>query len=429
MRGRRRIVVLGAAAATVVCGLGFAASQWIRSPEQAAADAAPPRPTELTATVDKRIFKSTVVLRGDVAAGQQFEVTPTPRETGGKAVVTGVRARQGDTISAGAVLLEVSGRPLIALPGEVPAYRDLRPGSSGKDVTQLQAALKSLGHDPRETNGVYGPGTKTAVAALYEAIGHSVPTTGEDDQKNLESARTRVKQAERGLADARDAGGDPKTVARAAEDVTVAKKDLAELEKRTGPMLPAGEVVFLPGFPARVVASQAQVGGEVKAPLVTVSSGALQVSGLLNPGQRNLVQPGQPVEITSESMSVTASGRVASVGDLVDEKSTGGRGHKLVVQPDTALDAKLAGQNVRVTIATAASEGEVLVVPVSALFATADGGTNVIRKLPDGKREKVLVITTVSGGGFVAVRPVTAGQLGPGDKVVISADNLAGTGG
>ena len=41
----------------------------------------------------------------------------------------------------GEQLAELDGEPLFALAGPVPAWRDLTPGESGPDVTELQNAL------------------------------------------------------------------------------------------------------------------------------------------------------------------------------------------------------------------------------------------------------------------------------------------------
>ena len=51
---------------------------------------------------------------------------------------------------AGDVLVEVTGRPVIALTGPLPAYRDLVVGDIGPDVAQLEQALAAIGFDPGE---------------------------------------------------------------------------------------------------------------------------------------------------------------------------------------------------------------------------------------------------------------------------------------
>jgi peptidoglycan hydrolase-like protein with peptidoglycan-binding domain len=423
LRSRRRALAGALAGAVALIATGFVAGSWVRSPQQVAADAAGPGPTTLTASVERRVLASTVVLRGDVAAARQVEVTPSVSAQGGsaKAVVTGIRKKQGETIRPGEVFLEVSGRPLFTLQGDKPAYRDLRPGAFGPDVAQLQKALTAIGHDPGEHDGRFGAGTKTAVAAFYASIGYPAPTTGENDAHTLDTARDRVRSAERAREDAR--GGGPVAVGRAEEDLKQAKKSLADVEAVTGPMLPLAELVFLPAFPARVGSSKAELGGEVKAGLLTLSAGPLQVSGRLDPGRRELVRTGQRVRITSENLGLSADGTVASVGELTTDQATGATGHPIVVTPAAELDPRLAGTNVQLGIAAASTDGEVLIVPVAALFATGGGSASVLRQDPDGRQETVPVTPGMSADGLVAVTPA-GGSLGPGDRVVISQANL-----
>jgi multidrug efflux pump subunit AcrA (membrane-fusion protein) len=66
-------------------------------------------------------------------------------------------------------MLSASGRPVLVLQGTIPAYRDLAPSTSGKDVLQLEEALKRLGFDPGPVDGFYDEQTSTAVAQWYRA--------------------------------------------------------------------------------------------------------------------------------------------------------------------------------------------------------------------------------------------------------------------
>jgi len=76
---------------------------------------------------------------------------------------------------------------------------------------------------------------------------------------------------------------------------------------------------------------------------------------------------------------------------------------------------------VRLTVQAAATEGEVLVVPISAVYADADGATAVLKLLDDGTQQRVVVTAGVSGDGYVAVTPVEEGALVAGDRVVVGA--------
>lgn len=440
--GRRRLLWwLGGGAVTVTAG-GLWAGRLVRSPAQRVADTAPPARSVLTATVERRVLTETVVLRGLVGADTTVEITPISGDTG-RAVVTGVRVAPGDRFDAGTVLVEVSGRPVFALVGEVPAYRDLRPGTSGRDVAQLQAALAELGYQVGDVDGEFGGSTKQAVAAFYTQLGYEAPIAG--DQAAVTAADAAVRQAERALETAQavlrrvqadppsPAPGELDPVQEAERQVDFAQDDLADARRArdeavaiTGEMVPLSEVVFLPQFPARVEASNARVGLDLAAtalagPLLTVSSGELVVRAQVNPAQRELLTEQMPVEIVSELDGISAAGEIAQIGELVADSETGARGHELIVAATgDPLDEQLAGADVRLTVEAATTGDEVLVVPLSAVYAGADGQTAVVRLDPDGEQQRVAVTPGVSGDGYVAITPVD-GRLAAGDLVVIGA--------
>ncbi|MCY0938801.1 peptidoglycan-binding protein [Streptomyces sp. H34-S4] len=456
----RKWVAAVAGGAALLAGAGVAASAVIKSPAQVAADAGPPPMDVLVARVEKRVLRDTVILRGTATATQTVQVTPTARAEGVAApVVTKVAATAGSPVEAGRVLLEVSGRPVFVLPGRLPVYRDLKPGATGEDVKQLQQALAGRGHPTGgDKAGTFGAGTKTALTAFYRSIGYDAPPALADGGQAVEAAEEAVTGARRALEDVRAAGaaaggsggsGGTKgagagsasgakaasalAVRRAEEDLAKARRKLTEAQEVAGPMLPAGEVVFLEGFPARVTAVNTRVGSAATGPALTLSAGALVVRGQLQEHQKGLVRAGQRVEIKSEVSGVTATAKVASVadtaaappaqpqggtGDGQQQAPPGAPGYAMVVEPDSPLDPALAGQDVRLTVEAAATSGDALVVPVSAVSAGADGRTSVSVVDSAGKRRQVEVQAGTTGDGYVEVRPTGAGELSEGDNVV-----------
>ncbi|MGY0234817.1 peptidoglycan-binding protein [Longispora urticae] len=436
---RRRALLIVLAVAVVAAGVGGSSPLWIKSPQQVAADARPPALTVLTAPVERKILRDTVILRGDVRPSLSVEVTPSSR-VGGTAIVTAVKVKAGETVSAGMTVLEVAGRPLFALPGAVPAYRDLKPGADGKDIAQLQAALAGLGFDPGERNGLFGAGTKRALTAFYKARGYAPLPVSDSDARQVADATKQVNAAVRQVADAREASEalakDPsataaqrsaatKALARSQQDLAEARKALTDLEAVTGPMLPQGEYTFLPAFPARVDALKATVGQPVASPAVTFSAGVLVVTAKLTAAQQGLCKPGAAVEITGDN-NVTVKGVITSIGELEvagpSDKAPAGTpstsGYPAVITPTIPLDPRLSGQNVRLTVESASSGTEQLVVPVSALYASADGRTYVTRRGKDGAESAVPVEAGMSAQGYVAVR-TAPGALEVGDLVTV----------
>jgi HlyD family secretion protein len=436
------MVLAGVLALSVGCAAGaLVTMRFVKSPAEAAAEAQPPPSGPVTVAVERRVMRQTLVLRGQV----EPETSTTIRAVGGvrqgKPVVTRLPVDVGATVVAGQVVAEVSGRPVLLLVGEAPAYRDLVPGAEGGDVAQLQAALRALGHGTgSDRKGSYGPGTKAAVTAAYAAVGYRAQPTGEDDDRERVAAQRRVRDAERALGQAKaQPGADVETAAQALED---AQEDLAEFTRRTGAMVPLGEVVFVPALPMTVVSIGGSVGSEVTGPLLTVAGGQLVVRGEVSRSDAEILRPGQRVEIVSETSGVAAAGVVATVGEPVRPQAGAGDGQEgggqesggqapaaqsgrpgsatsvVVVRGEQALEPRLVGQNVRLTIEQASTPTEVLVVPLAAVSARADGQAQVVRVTASGQEERIAVTAGVSGGGYVEVRPL-GGALAPGDRVVV----------
>ncbi|MFJ9109614.1 peptidoglycan-binding protein [Streptomyces sp. NPDC102283] len=475
LAGRRRWVLAITIAAVVVSASGVVAAARIQSPAEAAAAADPPPPDVLTVPVEKRVLKDTVIIRGTVAATQVVEVAPEGAGgTSGRSVVTGMAKGVGDAVRAGDVLLEVSGRPVFALPGTVPAYRDLKPGTRGKDVGQLQKALRALGHGTApDRPGTFGPGTGRALSGFYGRRGYEPRAARPDGEEALVVARQAVIDAERLAQDtaaaaaragrpisppaARDrpsaatedaaateegpgAGGDNATAelgtaaARAAQDLARARGALAEEERRQGPSLPVAEVVYAAGFPARVESVSVAVGSTLSGSAMTLSSGELVVAAHVPESQVGLLKVGQGAEISSELDREPIPAGISFVADAQDRAETengageepgepdpraGSRGYLVRVEAKRPLADALSGREVRVTVAAAQSRGKVFAVPVTALVSTPDGSSAVSVLRADGRRDRVKVRPGMEADGFVEVGPVEGDVLVAGDQVVV----------
>lgn len=194
-----------AAALGLVVGagaIGWFAGATISSPAEAAANAKPPTPSLITAAVEKRLLSADVIARGsiDYSDPVSLSLSGSIGETGSTPIVTMV-PEVGTDLSEGSVSLEVSGRPVVLLQGELPVYRDLRPGSKGDDVLQLEQALKRLGF-LAAADDVWGDTTGAAIQSLYATIGYTANTTSKSDQASLDAARDGVRLANQSLQDA-----------------------------------------------------------------------------------------------------------------------------------------------------------------------------------------------------------------------------------
>ncbi len=203
--GRRTVIVMAVVAVVCLAG-GFLLSSLIVSPGKAAADAAPPTAGPISVPVERREIGNTVTLRGDVGYDDPAGVRVETSDLGGPAVVTGHVPAVGDTLDAGSVALEITGRPVILLPGELPTYRSLRAGVSGPDVAQLKTALRALGIDGGDpANDEYDAAAAAGVRALYQRVGYDAPTAGAETLAAVDAARDGVTNAQRGVTGAQSA--------------------------------------------------------------------------------------------------------------------------------------------------------------------------------------------------------------------------------
>lgn len=231
--GKRRAAILALVALIVLAGGGWLAARQIRSPARIAADTAPPPPSPITASVDKRTLATKVIVRGTVRYGAaQSIVLATSRVKQGSDIVTRP-PRKRAMLRPGDVAMAVDGRPVFVLPGDVPMHRDLNRGDRGGDVRQLEQALASLGHSPGRIDGRYDVATQRAVSAFYLSRGWD-PFGATDLQ--LEQLRT----ASAAAAQARDAHlqalnavevarrpARPADIAQARRDVVTARDAIA----------------------------------------------------------------------------------------------------------------------------------------------------------------------------------------------------------
>lgn len=458
-------VLVGVVAASVLLSAGgLIGAAWVKSPAQVAAQTGPPAPSLLTATVSRQVVSKTLTSRGIVTAAQQVEATPESEPGAQRLVISALGTSPGAAVHNGDVLLAVSGRPMFALAGAVPAWRDLIPGESGSDVTELQAALASLGYPTApDAPGFFGQGTKNAVTAFYEHIGFPVLTTGASGAQLQQAQQTVTTANEQLASDQRSAAlsgaSGQAAQARLSSDhtaVTVAQQSYASMVRGSGPMVPMNEVVFVPSFPATVAAVSGQLGSLVEAPLITIDAGRPDIVGRLDPSDEPLVRAGQAVVVQDEASGWHAAGTVESVdpvttsggpgsgssggsdsagsgsagsgssgsdtgisGSSQGSSASGGGTAYLPVIIGVAINVPISeiGQNIQVTLTYASSAGPVLAVPEAAIRTDAAGRTYVLAVDARGGQQRVPVATGITGGGMVAVTP-QARTLSAGQRVV-----------
>ena len=195
---RKRIIVLFCVLALVAVSAlgGWVVGSRITSPAEAAARTAPPPPSPILVPVEERVLSSQIVARGMARFGLPRPISIAPSALKATAGLITTLPSRNTQFKEGDVMLTASGRPVLVLQGEIPAYRDLVPGISGNDVRQLEQGLDRLGFEPGAVDGTYDEQTSGAVAKWYNSAGYEPfgPTT-----EQLANVRT----LELGLGDAK----------------------------------------------------------------------------------------------------------------------------------------------------------------------------------------------------------------------------------
>jgi peptidoglycan hydrolase-like protein with peptidoglycan-binding domain len=328
-------------------------------------------------------LSTTVRARGTGGFGSPRPVTLPASGLSAGSVITSLPA-PNDVVQEGGVLATVSGRPVLALPGEAPMYRDLGPGMSGADVSQLEVALQRIGLNPGNVDGFYDAGTEAAVRALFTNAGFQ-PVLASTAQ--LEAA---------GLSPCPGAPGSC---------------------PGAGVVVPANELFFVAGTPVQVGDVPATVGSDASGPLMTVSDSTPKVAGSLRVAESKLVKAGMKVKIDEPDLGIKAKGKVTSVAE---RPGTNGL-DQFHVYFETSVDKapdRLNGVSVRVVIPVKTTKNAELTVPLSAVVLDANGSSRVQVVTKDGL-QNVEVRPGLSADGYVVVKPTKKDTLKPGDKVVV----------
>jgi peptidoglycan hydrolase-like protein with peptidoglycan-binding domain len=413
------LVVLTLVVATAVAG------SWLRSPEQAAAEAAPPAASLITVPAEQRVLAEPVVLRGLVQPGDSVKVRPPAAAVGPASVVTQVLVGVGEPVEEGQVLLAFAGQPMFPLRLPFPLYRDLAGGMDGPDVAEVQRALGRLGYQVGVTGRFDWP-TLGAVGRFYADRGFTAPPGSAEAQAGLPAARGTVTAARAAYDDATDAGAG---VAAAGAALDRAEQDLATMELAAGPGLPQSSVIRTSQATGTVTAVRVRVGDLLDEPdrvLCELDGGAAQVVAAAALDQVGLIAAGQEAVITDEATGRETTAVVEAVGDEpANDESLGLSGFLVRLAFTGEPMEPTEGRTVRVDLAAAASDTALLAVPLTAVYSRADGSTFVTvacgdaAGCPEGELVEVTVSTGQIAGGWVAVEPTGDDPLTPGDLVVV----------
>lgn len=481
--GNRGLWITAAVAVVALAG-GLVLGRFVISPIDAAAGAGAPEPGLVTVPVEFGELSNDVTLRGDVGYTDAVELKIDTSSFTGPAVVTGQVPEAGAELDRLSVALEVAGRPVIVLPGALPAYRTLRVGVSGPDVLQLKETLAAAGIGVGDAaSDVFDEATALAVGELYNQVGYPTPDAEEGVADTVIAAEDSVRMAEQSLADARaalaaagqgpsdievreadnqiaslnrqvaaaDAAGEDSSDLRdqlalaqlqrqaldaprdtsaeqgavdaAIAGVETANASLAEARQAALPYLPASEVLYLEDLPRRVDAVDVERGTALEGAAMTVSGAAVELTGTAAAADVELLEVG-----AEASFELPDGAAHRAVIAAIEPAEDGGR-TVISFEPDPLSPEQMEqvqGTNVRIEVPVGATDGEVLSVPYAALTAGPGGESRleIVTGDPrDGESAETRMVTVETGlaaGGYVEVT-ATEGDLAEGDLVVVGS--------
>ncbi len=418
---RSRWLWLWATGAVVAVVVAFVVGSQVRSPWEVAVANSHSSPL-VTATVEERtLVVAGQDVTGTVTLGRTQDV-PAPDGEGVRAVVTATPVAAGDPVAPGAVLVEVSGRPVIGWELPFPMYRDLRGGAEGPDVRAVQQALLDAGHYSGSVDGEYGPATALAVEALYRAAGaepHEIPA----------EAVAAARAADQAVADARDAVSSGRegddldegaTGGRGAQEALAdARQAAADAHTAALTPLPAAETFDLDGADVTLV-RVSRVGTVVEpgGPVAQVRSGAASVTARVGVAAADAYTVGAAVSVSAQVGDATVAATVTAVGAFVAEATQDGAPPGYDVTIELPEDAGFEDGTGVVVQAADGDEAAGLAVPLVAVREDSSG-TFVLRLPPgledpreqDADRVRVTVTTTADGYALVEDTDLTVGDV------------------
>lgn len=440
--------------------------QFIVSPAELAARTAPPKAGPVTAPVELREIENTVISRGDVTYADAIDVSIDAGGSDARPVITGHVPEAGAMFTAASIALEVAGRPVIVLPGELPAYRTLSVGMRGPDVVQLKAALGAMGFwagDPG--TDVFEYDTASALGTLYEQIGYTAAAGGAEAQEALQQAQRAARDAGVQLAQAQanlnqaasgsgsapaegeappsppDLSAEQAAVTSATDAANDAQEALATAQEGVLPTLPSNEVLYLSDLPRRVDDVTVQRGDVLSGSPMTVSGATLTVIGTISKQDAELLTEGieaffpgpdgEDLTATVQKIVAPKGGKKKSDAGGEEGGGSGGSGgdsgrYSVRLAPGKLTSDQveaLRGTNVRLRIPVASTDGEVLAVPLAALSAGSSGEDRVelLIAASDGKdpqTENVTVTAGLAADGFVEISSEDP-RIKPGAQLVV----------
>lgn len=390
----------------------------IRSPWDDAVANSQASPLVTSEVVLRDFSPSVAEVDGVASVGVVMEVAPTSAD-GAKMVVSKEYAVAGDVLGPGDVIVEVSGRPILAMPLPFPLYRDLIPGDVGSDVEAIQASLKAAGLYEGRVDGVYGPGTSAAVRGMYKRAGVSAPLPSDEVAQALQGAIEALELGRAALEPPSSPSPGSGASPDAEGDVRRLRDDVERARAAADTPLPMAETHAMPVGGAEVV-SVLPVGsvlGEERASVARLRSDAPRITARV--GIKDLPSYTQDASVVVEPLTRTGKKSPAKVVAVSEFRPAGESsdlpGHDItVVFDDESHEPFIEGERVVVTPADSPDMLKGMAVPLVALRQEGEVSFVVVKK--GDSTDRVDVDITETSDGFALVE---SSNLEVGDHVVV----------
>jgi peptidoglycan hydrolase-like protein with peptidoglycan-binding domain len=393
-----------------------------------------------------------ILLRGETPAYRDLAVSDERTAIGSRLAGTLTSVLdEGSVVEQGDVLFEVDGRPVVALYGDVPAYRAMRDeatNQTGDDILQLETDLVALGYDPGnlEVDGEFTGYTEQMVEDWQDAVGAVDDGVVDLGEVVFIPGPTEVVSVDTAVGDAVGSGSPVLTVAgsdaMAGNDVRQLEEALTALGYDVGAVdgtfdaatkagvlawqgdagleadgiVDLGEVVFLSND-VRIASIDAVSGSPVNpgGAVLSVTSSDIVVTAELPAEDQDILEVGQAVQVELPDTT-----KVGGTVDQIDSVATRNASGQTVFEVTITLDDVAAAGDldeapVDVEVVTD-SVSDVMAVPVTALLALREGGYAVEVADGDGSTRLVPVDTGFYADGMVEI---TSDGVSPGEQVVV----------
>lgn len=363
-RGRRRLLRILLSAVVIAAVGATGAAMWRPWEESLEESGSADSAAATTVPVEFGELTSRLRLNATLGYGEPIELPAT------QGMITAL-PDPGQVIEVGQQVFEVDGRPVVLLEGERPFWRELSSDSDdGQDVLQLEQNLAQLGFFDREPDSRFDWWTLDAVRRWQEELG--IPVTGKVAVSDVVAVNAPSIRISHVTADLGETGVSPATYT-------------ATTLKAVTPLTPAQARELTPNTPVTVLLSDGTEHANVIASI--------------DPG-------GQPTDEEGQTTPPTA------VIEFPDEEQ---------VTPGEL-------GNIQVVVQSAEAGEETLIVPVTALIATAEDSYAVeVHAREQIVRVPVQIglivdarVQILTSGSDVEGTPSDAPPLEPGDEVVIS---------